>query len=124
MKRKPTAKNVRVGQTLYYAIHAMASRKSVHEVGQVVVVSDRLDGVVSLAHNGKATRKDIAKHLAAVPGDFSYSRRNVERFIREESAKYEKERRARAEWLNGHPVKGHIARVLKVEQKAMSRSAK
>lgn len=91
MKRKPTASNLRVGQTLYFLGHPHGTRKRVWAVGRVVVGSDKLPVPTPRQTCTSVVdtypRYCLVAHLRHVPGDFSYSRRNVERLAKELNAK-------------------------------------
>jgi len=77
MKRKPTDKNLRVGQTLYYLAHPLSNSSRRYVVGAVRVMSDALPHPSPMG-SGPYPRRYLAAHLARVPGDFTYSRRAVE----------------------------------------------
>lgn len=76
MKRKPTAQSIRVGQTLYYLAHPLATSSRRYAVGSVQVKTDALQ-LPPDGQDGPYPRRFVASHLREFPGDLHYSRRVV-----------------------------------------------
>lgn len=86
MKKKPTPKSLRAGQSLYFLGHPSGSRKRIWSVGRVVVGSDKLPVPYPGSCGEAYPRHYLVAHLQDFPGDLSYSRRNVERLAKEVNA--------------------------------------
>lgn len=89
MKRKPTAQSIRVGQTLYYVAHPLATSSRRYVVGSVQVKTDALP----LPPDGQAgpyPRRFVANHLREFPGDMHYSRRVATRYAKNMNAEMDR----------------------------------
>ena len=101
MKRKPTAKSLRQGQTLYYLVPPFAHHKRTWMVGSLVVASDKLPDPEPDAI-APCPRRLLARLPRWSLAEFSYSRRAVEHLAKacnafEEAARAR--RRARSQSL-------------------------
>lgn len=92
MKRKPTPKTLRAGQTVYFLVRPAHFLDDQVRVGHMIVGSDKQTGVRSL--QGPFPRWAVARHFQAFPGDVSYSRRRIERLAKERTAELQRNRRA------------------------------
>lgn len=91
MKRKPTAQSIRVGQTLYYVAHPLATSSRRYVVGSVQVKTDALP--LPLPPDGQAgpyPRRFVANHLREFPGDMHYSRRVAMRCAKDLNAEMDR----------------------------------
>jgi hypothetical protein len=84
MSKSPTAKNLRVGQTIYYAAYVLGRSAMVYQLRSIVVLSDKASlpepGLIAEGFPRHHIRGSIKAGLA--PRLMSYSRRKVLSWIK------------------------------------------